>query len=498
MWVGPFDVTMPARGRPPLWHSSFYWRIALSFVALVVLVLVSQSVMLSYLLSRRDGPFAPDNPNASATAVAARVGAALAADPAALVAPLLPPAESRQRAYVVLRDGAIVSNSLEPLDDALRLQVEAALTGVVPRVSEGAGSTGPVVTAPVQVEGQLRGMVVFPAPPRRGVLGQVADLLSLPGTLVLLLAGAAAGVFIFAPARRRLHALERAAERLGAGDLSARAPVDGKDEIAHLASAFNTMAAELAARTSALETANRLRRQMLADVSHELRTPLTAMVGYLETLAMPGVTLDTGRRARYIETLTRETGRMAAMVEDLLDLAKHEQGASSFSPRVCAVERIFDHVRARFERQAAAAGVSLAARVAPDADQLFADPGRIEQVVSNLVANALRHTPAGGQVTLSARMAAGLYQIAVADTGEGMAPAHAAHVFERFYKGDAARTGGAGSGSGLGLTIVKAIVERHGGTIAVESRPGHTEFTATLPYGLGGDGPAQSSASANL
>ncbi len=120
-------------------------------------------------------------------------------------------------------------------------------------------------------------------------------------------------------------------------------------------------------------------------------------------------------------------------------------------------------------------------------------------MVSNLVANALRHTPAGGRVTLSARVEAGLYRIAVDDTGEGLAPKHAAHVFERFYKGDAARTGGAGTGSGLGLTIVKAIVERHGGTIAVESRPGRTVFTATLPHGLGGNaGPAQSSTSANL
>ncbi len=120
-------MTTPARGRPPLWHSSFYWRIALSFVALVVLVLVSQSVMLSYLLSRQDGPFAPDNPNASAAAVAAGVGAALSADPAAAVAPLLPAATSRQRAYLVLRGGEVVTNSRQPLDDALRLQVEAAL-----------------------------------------------------------------------------------------------------------------------------------------------------------------------------------------------------------------------------------------------------------------------------------------------------------------------------------------------------------------------------------
>lgn len=491
----PVSTQVP-RLRPPLWYSSFYWRIALSFIALVVVVIASQSVMLSYLLSRQRGPFSPDNPNAAAAAVAARIGDALARDPAAALDPLLPDAGSRQRAYLVLRDGRVVTNSVHPIDPALRQQAAAALTGATPGPIDGGGATGPVVTAPVQVDGQLRGLVVFPPPPRRGVVGQIGDLLSLPGTLLLLVAGALAAVVIFAPARRRLHALEQAAARLGAGDLAARATVDGRDEIAHVAAAFNAMAADLATRTTALQQSNHLRRQMLADVSHELRTPLTAMVGYLDTLAMSEVTLDAERRQRYIETLRREAGRMAGMVEDLLDLARHEQGASSFSPRVCAVDRIFGHVRARFEQQATQGAVAIDVEVGDDADQIVADPDRLEQVVSNLVANALHHTPPGGRITMAAVAEPGASVITVIDTGEGLAPAHAAHVFERFYKADSARTGGAGSG--LGLSIVKAIVERHGGTVAVVSRPGRTVFTVRLPQGAPVTVPGQSSTSANL
>ena len=124
----------------------------------------------------------------------------------------------------------------------------------------------------------------------------------------------------------------------------------------------------------------------------------------------------------------------------------------------------------------------MTARVAPDADQMLGDPGRVEQVIGNLVANALRHTPAGGTIHLDATVVDGMHRLAVEDTGTGIPDAHLPHVFDRFYKADHARTGG-GAGSGLGLSIAKAIVERHGGRISVESRPGRTVFVIVLPRG---------------
>ena len=238
---------------------------------------------------------------------------------------------------------------------------------------------------------------------------------------------------------------------------------------------------------------------MLADVSHELRTPLTAMRGYLDTLAMPDVALDADDPRALSRNRAPRSRRLERIVADLLDLARHEHGAAAIEPRVFAIERVFEHVVRRHERDAAAAGVTLTTASSPDADQVLADPGRLEQVVGNLVANALRHTPAGGTIQLEAAVvAAGQYRLAVEDSGGGIPAAHLPHVFDRFYKADAPAAGGHG-GSGLGLSIVKAIVERHGGTIAVDSRPGRTAFVILLPHdaALGPPGD-QSRPSANL
>ena len=137
--------------------------------------------------------------------------------------------------------------------------------------------------------------------------------------------------------------------------------------------------------------------------------------------------------------------------------------------------------------------------MSPDADQLLADPGRVEQVIGNLVANALRHASAGGTIHLAASVGPAGYRLAVEDSGDGIPAEHLPHVFDRFYKADSARSGGNG-GSGLGLSIVKAIVERHGGQVTVESRPGRTVFAILLPRAeaIAGEHGVQSRPSANL
>jgi signal transduction histidine kinase len=305
--------------------------------------------------------------------------------------------------------------------------------------------------------------------------------LSWPGTIVLVLGTILAAVVVFAPARRRLMALEHATERLGRGDLSVRAPEDGVDEIARVAQAFNRMAHDLAVREEALRTSDRLRRQMLADVSHELKTPLTSIRAYIETLQMPEIAGDPERRARYFDTIAQETRRLDRIVSDLLDLARYENGVGSLDSQVFSIERLFQQVAARHERDADARAVTIAINVAETHDQVFADPHRIDQVIDNLVANALRHTPRGGRITLSARRGGDDMLLAVRDTGEGIAAEHLPHVFDRFYKVDPSRPGGA-AGSGLGLSIVKAIVERHGGHVGVRSTPGlETVFEIELP-----------------
>lgn len=466
------------------WFRSFYWRIAASFALLVVGVLVGQSAIVSYVLTRPSGAFAPGDPNRAATAIAARVRTALEADPSSPLQATMagPGAEGPQRVYVVMKDGREAANTQVPMTPALRAQVTAALHGDTPELPAGSSPTGPVVTAPIQRDGVLLGLVVMPPPGPRGPFAEVGRLLSLPGTLTLLVASALAAALLFVPLHRRLRALEAAAVRLGSGEDQVRADDSGQDEVSRLARAFNQMSADLSARTAALQASDKVRRQMLADVSHELRTPLTSMRGFLDTLALPEVTVDEPTRVRYLETARQEAARLERIVADLLDLARHEHGASAIDPRVFAIERVFDHVMRRHEREAGLRRVAITTRVAPDADQLYGDPGRIEQVIGNLVANALRHTTEGGSIHLDAGLDGDTYRLAVEDTGSGIPAEHLAHVFDRFYKADSARTTGAG-GSGLGLSIAKAIIERHGGTIQVSSRPGKTVFEMRLPRG---------------
>jgi len=464
------------------WYRSFYFRIGFSFVIFVVALIVAQSVIFSYNIARAR-PFNLRPPNTVAAIVAADIGAALTQDPD-LDVPEYVAREYKQiqPLYVVMKDGRVASNRSEALADGIRRSAEAVLAGTTfSRGAEPRIEGPPVVMAPIQVAGELRGMAVLP-PLLQGspVVRDVGRILSVPGTVLLIVATTVVAAFIFAPARRRLQALEAATVRLGAGDLSARAPEGGGDEIAHVAGAFNRMALDLAARDEALRTVDRLRRQMLADVSHELKTPLTAMRGYLETLRMADVDLDAATRERYFETIERETLRLDRIVQDLLDLARLENGVGAMNVRMFAIGKLFEHVVHRHEHEARMREIALRVSVADEADQVLADPDRIEQVVENLVANALRHTPSGGNVDLRATADGSTVVLSIVDSGEGIAAEHLAHVFERFYKVDAARATSA-NGSGLGLSIAKAIVDRHHGSIQAASVPGRTEFTIVLP-----------------
>ena len=483
---------MTLGNTPVRWYRSFYFRIGFSFVVFVVAVLVAQSVIFSVVVPR---PFHGRSPNTIAAIIAADLGSALAQDPAIDVQEYLSREYARlQPVYVLMKGGPIASNRSTPLRDDIRRSVEGILAGTDFRRTATDHPLGglPFVMAPIQVAGELRGIVVLPpGPPPNPVAREMSRLLSVPGTALLIVATVIAAAFIFAPARRRLTALQQATQRLGAGDLTARAPDDGGDEVAEVAATFNKMAVELAARDEALRTSDRLRRQMLADVSHELKTPLTAMRGYVETLHMTDVTLDAATRERYFATLEHETCRLDRIVKDLLDLARLENGVGDLDVRMFAISRVFDHVLQRHEPEVNARRLATRTHVPDDADQISADPDRIEQVIENLFANALRHTPDGGTIELYATAEGDAVALSVVDSGSGIPPAHLAHVFDRFYKVDAARANGS-EGSGLGLSITKAIVDRHRGTIRVGSEPGRTIFTVTLPR------EAAQSTSANL
>ncbi len=505
----------------PVWYRSLYWRIALGFLLCLAGIIAAQALVLVWLLSRDTPPGPP--PRALARLVAGDIAAALAADPGVDLARYVRE-EYQQRLspfFVVMIDGRVVASSGASPDataiaDARALArrlAEAPREAPGPRglgrLREDAGvrdelgppgpgrrgrfgrggdrppRVGPVLFAvsppgPIVVGGRVLGVVV---PEAQTLYGRLGPALITSGLVLLLLGAGLASLVVVGPVRGRLRDVEAAAARIGAGDLKARAREDGGDEVAALAQAFNRMAADLDARAAQVAEADRARRLLLADVSHELLTPLTSMRGYLDTLAMPAVVADAGTRARYLGIVSDETHRLEQIVGDLLDLARLEGSHAPLDVQDVAIESVFGRTVDRHARAAQDRQVRLVTRIGPGAEIVRGDPRRLEQAVQNLAANALRHTPAGGEVVIECDLDGGDAVIAVRDSGEGIAPEHLAHVFDRFYKADASRSGSS-TGSGLGLSIVKAIVERHGGRVTVASQPGRgTTFTLRLPAG---------------
>jgi two-component system sensor histidine kinase BaeS len=322
-------------------------------------------------------------------------------------------------------------------------------------------------------------VVVLPGSASFGrILRMVGPTMAVASGAVLLVGGTLIALVVFGPARRRLHQMQETTERLTAGDSRARAPEGGGDEIAAVARSFNRMADELLERARALEASDTARRQLLADVSHELMTPLTAMRGYIETLGMSELELNPSTRDRYLRIVSEETGRLEHIIGDLLDLARLEGGGTTLRREQVPVALLFNRAAERHERELAARGITLERAISGDAGTVAGDPDRLEQVLQNLVANALRFTPPDGRITLTSSRDDGAVRISVRDTGPGIPPDQLPHIFDRFYKADASRK--AAGGSGLGLSIARAIVERHGGTIAARNDNGAV-FDVTLP-----------------
>lgn len=246
-----------------------------------------------------------------------------------------------------------------------------------------------------------------------------------------------------------------AANRVADGEYSVRVIERGPPFLRSYTRAFNSMVARL-------QSQDALRRQLMADVAHELRTPLSVIQGRLEGL-LDGVYPRDDERLRLVLEETRVLGRL---IEDVRTLAHSESGTLALQCEPTDVSVLAADVVRSLSAHAEENGVRLEARAAADLPLVDLDPLRIREVLTNVVTNAIRHTPRGGRIVLEANAEDGGLRMVVTDTGSGIAAADLPHVFERFYKG------GGSAGSGLGLAIARALVEAHGGEIRAESTPG--------------------------
>ena len=297
---------------------------------------------------------------------------------------------------------------------------------------------------------------------------------------VALLASLVAALAISAFATRRIAGpvvrLADAAGDVAAGRFDVRIPDPALgSEFAELTASFNGMAQRL----QAVETT---RRRLLADLAHEMRTPLATLDAYLEAIEDGVAVMD----PETVALLRAQTGRLGRLTEDVTAVSRAEEGQLDLHPIVLSADQVIDRAAAAARERFDAKGVTLSTDTPPRSGRVAADPERMDQVLGNLLDNALRHTPAGGTVTLAAHHGGtaepGGLEFVVTDTGDGIPAEHIAHVFERFYRVDRSRDRAHG-GSGIGLAITKALVEAHGGTVTASSAGlGHgAVFTVRLP-----------------
>ncbi len=349
---------------------------------------------------------------------------------------------------------------LEVPDRPEQLCVSIPLSEAVAASFAGSGATDLVVAEPAAslttVFGDLTPRLVF-----SGLIGVAAALV-----LGFLLSQSVA-----APLRN----IARAARSVARGSYRQRVPATGPREVRELAATFNRM-------TEEVQRSQQTLRDFLANISHELKTPLTSIRGFSEAV-QDGTIDDPEGIQRSAKVISTESNRVLRLVEELLDLSRIESGQVSMRQEDIEVRELFEHVREIFALRADEGGVNLEIAAA-DVMHIRGDFDRLEQVLNNLLDNALRHTPAGGTVRLASHaIQPGTVQVTVSDTGKGIPPEDVLHLFERFYRAkDSARADGRSKGYGLGLAISREIVRAHGGDIWATSEVGRgTMFVFTLP-----------------
>ncbi|BDG62302.1 sensor histidine kinase [Caldinitratiruptor microaerophilus] len=363
------------------------------------------------------------------------------------------------------------------LSEGLTLAIRSPAGDVLWQQGPAVAAPAETVEVPVVAGGRTVATLVAAVPPGGIATEREAHLRqgvrqALLGAL-LVGAGIALGVTLFVGRElgRPLAAMTRVARRMQAGSWDTRVPPQAVAELDALGQALNALAGSLERHEAYL-------RRMTRDVAHELRTPLAVVRSHLEAL-QDGVWEPTPERLGLVH---REVMRLVGLVDQLGALAEAEGEALHLRLEEIPLRSLLDPLAAGYEPLFGQKGIAFHYRPPLEALWVRVDPDRATQILVNLLANAQRYTPAGGTVWLEARQQAGEARIAVRDTGPGIAPEDLPHLFERLYRGKAARGEGQEGGAGLGLAIARALAEAHGGRIEVRSRPGEgAEFTLVLP-----------------
>lgn len=290
----------------------------------------------------------------------------------------------------------------------------------------------------------------------------------------------ALGYFLSSTITDRVNQLKGAAEKLAEGDLKTRVPVHGRDEVAILAKTFNQMAEQLEVADAKQREMEKMRSELLAWVGHDLQTPLASIRAILEALE-DGVVEDPETIKRYLNTAQRDVRSLSALIDDLFQMAQLNAGGFQLERANSSLADLISDTLESFAELATRQYIRLAGSVEPDVDPVNMDTRRIGRVLNNLIGNAIRHTPADGEIKVTARRTNRGVEVSVADSGEGIRPEDLPHVFDGFYRGEKSRSRSTG-GAGLGLAISRGIVQAHGGDIHVESQAGQgSRFTFHIP-----------------
>ncbi len=374
---------------------------------------------------------------------------------------------------VVLLDSQQLEQGVDLGADPL---VAEALAGKYDsRTNEIGGETTMYLVLPILVEDQLAG-VVYLSQPLSDITAVSRDLRVrwLLATAIALLLSGVVGLLLSGAITRPLRRLTAAAGAVAQGQFQQQVPVWSKDELGRLSRAFNDM-------TARLQAARQMQVDFVANVSHELRTPLTSIKGMLETLRH-GAVEDTQVRDRFLETAESETDRLVRLVNDLLLLSRADSEALNLKRESTSLAELVQATAERLVSEAEAGGLTLRVEASPDAFLVGVDPDRIEQVLVNLLDNAIKYSRPGGGVTVSVLKEADRSALVqVRDEGIGIPAQDLPRIGQRFYRADKARSRAEG-GSGLGLAIAQALVEAHGGRLWLESEEGQgTVVSFTLP-----------------